>query len=177
MLAYARTQGPPPHFSATLKVGGVSRSVTFDGYVRTSEDISIPMRDLSRDATSIDITKTGTGRLHYAVLYRYRPNDTQPGAYLSIRIDRILAAGRQSDDVLGTFGIAAAAPLKVAAGNVFEMEDRIIVDHPGRPGGRSSTRSRPVSRRSTRVSRRRPPVTPCAPTTGRSTDRPFTRIA
>jgi uncharacterized protein YfaS (alpha-2-macroglobulin family) len=56
--------------------------------------------------------------------------DESPGAYAGLRIDRILRPAASAAP-LASFGLAApAAPATVVAGRVFDVEDRIISDHP-----------------------------------------------
>jgi uncharacterized protein YfaS (alpha-2-macroglobulin family) len=129
-VAYAALQPTPPAFTATATVGaGTPRSVAFNGYAKTSFDVAYPIRDVPRGRSTIALEKSGNGTLHYVVAYRYRVTGDAPGAYQGLRIDRIVRAAN-SNDVLATFGLAQPTALSVAASSVFEIEDRIVTDHP-----------------------------------------------
>jgi hypothetical protein len=130
IVAYAALQPTPPAFTAAATVGNAApRSVAFNGYAKTSADLNYPMTDLSRGRSTVDLQKTGNGTLHYVVAYRYRVAGDAPGRYQGLRIDRIVRPAN-SNDVLATYGLQQPTPLTVTASSVFEIEDRIVTDHP-----------------------------------------------
>ena len=133
LALYVRSSPAPPNFTASLELPTQpARTVqaSFTGYTITSRTVSTPLDALVAGPSAVKLSKAGTGTLHYVVALRYRVPDESPGAYAGLRIDRILrpAASRAP---LASFGLAQpAAPATVAAGQVFDVEDRIISDHP-----------------------------------------------
>jgi uncharacterized protein YfaS (alpha-2-macroglobulin family) len=88
------------------------------------------MAKVPRGNSKITVSKTGAGALHYVVAYRYGLLGEQPGVYAGIRLERVLRAVADKKE-LARFGLAALAEqLSLAAGRVFEIEDRITTDHP-----------------------------------------------
>jgi uncharacterized protein YfaS (alpha-2-macroglobulin family) len=133
LALYARRSPTPPNFTATVRLPtNPARSVdaTFHGYAVTSRTVSSPIDALLGGASAVQFSKRGSGTLHYVVALRYRVPDESPGAYAGLRIDRILRPAASQTPVAG-FGLALpAGPATVIAGRVFDVEDRIISDHP-----------------------------------------------
>ncbi len=130
IVAYAALQPTPPAFTANATVGtSAPRTAAFNGYAKTSADLNYPMTEVPRGRSAVALQKTGNGTLHYVVAYRYRVAVDAPGRYQGLRIDRIVRPAN-SNDVLATYGLQQPTPLTVAASAVFEIEDRIITDHP-----------------------------------------------
>ena len=130
VVDYAALQPVPPNFTVDVRVGaGPPRTFSFHGYAVTEGSLHVAMRDLSAGTTAVTMTKRGTGTVRYAVTYRYRVRADAPGRYHGLRLDRyVRAAG--SEQPIAAFGLETAAPLTLAASGVFEIEDRIITDHP-----------------------------------------------
>jgi len=102
----------------------------FSGYAKTIDTTSLPIDTVVRGASTVALSMQGTGTLHYVVALRYRAPDSSPGVYQGIRIDRTLRPAG-SYDTLASFGLAVpAGPTSVVAGHVFDVEDRIVTDHP-----------------------------------------------
>ncbi len=130
IVAYAALQPTPPAFTASATVGtSAPRTAAFNGYQKTSADVNYPMAEVPRGRTTVALKKTGNGTLHYVVAYRYRVTGDAPGRYQGLRIDRIVRPANASE-VLATYGLQQPTPLTVTATSVFEIEDRIITDHP-----------------------------------------------
>jgi uncharacterized protein YfaS (alpha-2-macroglobulin family) len=130
IVAYAALQPTPPAFTANATVGTAPpRAAVFNGYAKTSADLNYPMAGVPRGRSTVALQKTGNGTLHYVVAYRYRVAGDAPGRYQGLRIDRIVRPAN-SNDVVATYGLQQPVPLTVAASAVFEIEDRIVTDHP-----------------------------------------------
>jgi len=133
LALYVKREPTPPDFTASLQLPTQpARTIeqTFHGYAVTSRTVSTPLDALVSGPSTVGLSKRGTGTLHYVVALRYRVPDASPGVYAGLRIDRILRAA-SSPAPLASFGLALpAAPATVVAGRVFDVEDRIISDHP-----------------------------------------------
>jgi uncharacterized protein YfaS (alpha-2-macroglobulin family) len=133
LALYARRSPTPPNFVATVRLPtnpAREAEATFRGYAVTSRTVSAPLDTLRTGASAVELSKRGSGTLHYLVALRYRVADESPGTYAGLRIDRILRPAASQAPV-ASFGLALpAGPATVAAGRVFDVEDRIISDHP-----------------------------------------------
>ena len=130
---YAAQNATPPNFTATVILPArppkVAKTV-FSGYAKTIETASLPIDGIVRGPSTVALSMQGTGTLHYVVALRYRAPDSSPGIYQGIRIDRIVRPAG-SGDPLASFGLAIpTGPTSVVAGHVFDVEDRIVTDHP-----------------------------------------------
>ena len=133
LTSYAAQNATPPNFTATVTLPAQPAKVTktvFSGYAKTIDTTSLPIDTVVRGASTVALSMQGTGTLHYVVALRYRAPDSSPGVYQGIRIDRTLRPAG-SYDTLASFGLAVpAGPTSVVAGHVFDVEDRIVTDHP-----------------------------------------------
>jgi uncharacterized protein YfaS (alpha-2-macroglobulin family) len=130
LTGYARLQPAPPAFTASARAGSQTVSATFSGYTTTSVQQSIPIASLPPGRSDVALTKSGEGTLHYALAYRYALAGTAPGAFAGIRVDRFVRVPGTEPPLL-SFGLGqVTAPVTLGAGKVFEIEDRIAVDHP-----------------------------------------------
>jgi len=133
LALYVKREAAPPNFTASLQLPTQpARTIeqTFNGYKVTSRTVSTPLDTLVTGPSAVELSKRGNGTLHYVVALRYRVPDASPGVYAGLRIDRILRTA-SSPLPLARFGLALpAAPATVVAGRVFDVEDRIISDHP-----------------------------------------------
>jgi uncharacterized protein YfaS (alpha-2-macroglobulin family) len=130
LIAVAAREAPA-HFSATALLGTATIArATFDGVAAPENSTTVAARDLPRGTSTLALTKTGAGTLHYAVTYRYRVAGPAPGRLSGLRITRIVRpAGSRA--VLATFGLAAPATnASLAAGGVYDIDLEIIADHP-----------------------------------------------
>jgi uncharacterized protein YfaS (alpha-2-macroglobulin family) len=132
-VLYAGQDARPPDFvvTATLPANPPrTERRTFRGYAVTTVTDTLPMNDLARGAGRVTLVKTGRGTLHYVVGLRYRVPDESPGIYQGLRIDRIVRAPGDPT-IVATFGLPLpSAPTSLAAARVFDVEDRIVTDHP-----------------------------------------------
>ncbi len=130
LTVYAGLQPEPPSFDAGARVGTQSISAAFKGYDVTTAATSIPAAALPEGKSAIVFSKTGRGTLHYVASYSYAVEGPAAGRYQGIRIDRIVRTPGKPD-VLAAFGLSLpAGPSGFAVGNVFAIEDRIVLDHP-----------------------------------------------
>jgi uncharacterized protein YfaS (alpha-2-macroglobulin family) len=133
LALYVRHTGAPPNFSATLQLPTQpARSVqsTFSGYSVTSRTVETPLGALATGPSAVRLSKSGTGTLHYVVALRYQVPSASPGVYAGLRIDRIVRPAASGTPV-ASFGLTQPPqPTTVVAGRVFDIEDRIISDHP-----------------------------------------------
>ena len=119
LTSYAAQNATPPNFTATVTLPAQPAKVTktvFSGYAKTIDTTSLPIDTVVRGASTVALSMQGTGTLHYVVALRYRAPDSSPGVY---------------QGTLASFGLAVpAGPTSVVAGHVFDVEDRIVTDHP-----------------------------------------------
>jgi uncharacterized protein YfaS (alpha-2-macroglobulin family) len=133
LVLYAAQNATPPNFTAAVTLPAKPPKVTktvFSGYAKTLDTTSLPIDDIVRGPSTVALSMQGTGTLHYVVALSYRAPDSSPGIYQGIRIDRIVRPAG-GDQPLASFGLAApTGPTSVLAGHVFDVEDRIVTDHP-----------------------------------------------
>ncbi|QZZ20770.1 alpha-2-macroglobulin family protein [Leptothermofonsia sichuanensis E412] len=130
LVAYRQLQPVPPDFEATAQLAGKTlTSVKFQGYQNPSSGVKVPIQDLPQNRNDLMLKKTGQGVLHYLVAYRYRLNGNQPGRVNGLRVTRTIRPANQ-DKVLFRTGLYAPDPLKVPAGQVYDVGLEIITDHP-----------------------------------------------
>jgi uncharacterized protein YfaS (alpha-2-macroglobulin family) len=133
LTLYAAQNATPPNFTAiaTLPASPPKVATTaFIGYRKTIAVASLPLDEVTRGPSSVQFAVKGAGTLHYVVALRYQVPDNAPGVYQGIRIDRIVRAAGAKDPLV-SFGLALpVASTSVAAGQVFDVEDRVVTDHP-----------------------------------------------
>jgi uncharacterized protein YfaS (alpha-2-macroglobulin family) len=133
LTLYAAQNATPPNFTAIVTLPASPPKIvrtTFSGYARTIATSTLPLGEVARGSNDIKLAVTGSGTLHYVVALRYQVPSVSPGAYQGLRIDRIVRPAG-SPDALASFGLAApSADTTVAAGKVFDVEDRVVTDHP-----------------------------------------------
>ena len=133
LTLYAAQNATPPNFTATATLPASPPKVAqtvFRGYATTIATTSLPIDEVLRGPSTVKLAMAGSGTLHYAVALRYRVPDATPGVYQGLRIDRIVRPAG-SKDALASFGLALpGTPPSVEAGKVFDVEDRVVTDHP-----------------------------------------------
>jgi uncharacterized protein YfaS (alpha-2-macroglobulin family) len=134
LVTYAKTAGPPGDFSVAASVGDAKLRAVFQGYKRTLTQGTFPLggaTGVPAGKSTLAFSKSGAGTLHYTVALRYKTPDVSAGAYAGIRIDRFVRAANDPK-VLAQFGLSAVAAdaIHLPAAAVYEIEDRIIADHP-----------------------------------------------
>jgi hypothetical protein len=128
--SYATLERVPPNFTARVAAAGKVEQLPFRGFGQPPAQRSFPAADLSPGPGTVDLSLTGAGTLHYLAAYRYALAGPQAGRYQGIRIDRIVRRANSADVAL-SFGLAApAGPAALPPGAVFDIEDRIVTDHP-----------------------------------------------
>lgn len=130
LTAYASLDRVPPSFTARIALAGKERTAAFRGFEQSPVQLAFPASSLPPGRGTIELSKDGTGTLHYSVAYRYALAGPQAGRYQGIRIDRIIRRANEAQVAL-TLGLAApAATPALPSGAVFDIEDRIVTDHP-----------------------------------------------
>ncbi len=133
LVLYTAQETVPPNFTTSLRLPSRpprSERDTFAGYGQTLATHVVSLAQLTRGPSHVTVVKHGSGTLHYVVAFRYPIAADAPGAYQGLRIDRFVRdAGRPAP--LASFGLARQrGPTTLVAGRVFDIEDRIVVDHP-----------------------------------------------
>ncbi len=130
LVEYSQLQPTPPNFEAIAQLAGKTLiSTKFQGYQKSSESVKVPMNDLPQNRQDLVLRKSGSGMLHYLVSYRYRLQGNQPGRFSGLRVTRTIRPANQ-DKVVFRTGLYAPDPLKVSAGEVYDVGLEIITDHP-----------------------------------------------
>lgn len=128
MLAYAKVQGKPLKFMIMVGVGDRELSASFEGYQNATSTWHIPMSKLPRPSSIIMIRKNGRGILHYLITFHGALRPDKPGVYNGLRVERFI---RLDNKELAHFGITPLnGPLNLDGKRIFEIEDRVTVDHP-----------------------------------------------
>lgn len=134
LSAYAATEKLTPG-TATATVNGHQIAHAQFGTTASSQNFTVDASSLQA-ASAIVVTSSLNGRVHYTLLYTYPIAPDAPGELAAFRVIRTIndptAAGAASTAApLATIDLAAPAqPLDVAAGRVFDIGVRTIVDHP-----------------------------------------------
>lgn len=128
---YAQRLPTPPDFEATVQLAGSTLATeTFSGYEAASAEVTIPMLDLPTGDTELQLTKEGTGELHYVSAYRYRLSGNPPGRLNGLRITRQLRPANQPE-ILHQFGLRPTdEAIALSTAQVFDIGLEIISDHP-----------------------------------------------
>ncbi|OLP18932.1 hypothetical protein BST81_08450 [Leptolyngbya sp. 'hensonii'] len=131
LVEYGQLQPTPPDFKATVQLAGQQLAATqFQGYRNPSLAVTVPMAQLPKGKQEVVIQKSGQGKLHYLVAYRYRLQGHQPGKLNGLRVSRELRPAGETQ-VLRRLGLYAPdQPLKVEPGQIFDVGLEIITDHP-----------------------------------------------
>ncbi|MBW4475562.1 MAG: alpha-2-macroglobulin family protein [Tolypothrix brevis GSE-NOS-MK-07-07A] len=131
LVEYAKLQPTPPNFVATVKLAGKKIGESrFEGYRNSSLQLNVAIANLPRGRHDLILQKSGSGKLHYLLAYRYRLPGNQPGRFNGLRISREIS--RVGDEkVLQKIGLYATdKPLTIETGQVFDIGLEVIVDHP-----------------------------------------------
>jgi len=128
LTAYAATEKLSPG-SATASVGDRTIGTARFGSTASSQTFTVPASSLQGNSIRV------SGRAHYLVLYTYPVPPNAPGELAAFRVirtlsDPSLATSANPAAPLATMDIATAPPVSVAAGRVFDVGVRAIVDHP-----------------------------------------------
>ena len=133
LSAYAATERLTPG-SASATAGGRTIGTARFGNTASSQTFTVPASELS-GANSVAVTMSNGGTVHYLMLYTYPVPPNAPGELAAFRVIRTLsdptvATSSTRIEPLATMDIGAAPPVSVAAGRVFDVGVRAIVDHP-----------------------------------------------
>ncbi|MFY9718280.1 MAG: alpha-2-macroglobulin family protein [Candidatus Cybelea sp.] len=141
LSAYAATERLRPG-TATATIGGRVVGRAQFGTTASAQTFTVNAASL-RGAGPLVILSTSTalstgsvegrqgGAAHYTVLYSYPVALNAPGQLAAFRVIRTLGdPSAASASPLATMDLAAAAPVAVEAGRVFDIGIRTIVDHP-----------------------------------------------
>jgi uncharacterized protein YfaS (alpha-2-macroglobulin family) len=131
LAEYAATERLAPA-SATASVGDRSIGRARFGSTASSQTFSVPAATLHGKAI---LVRAQGGTAHYVVLYTYPVAAEAPGELAALRVVRVLgdpssATSATNSAPLATMDLATALPISVAAGRVFDIGIRTIVDHP-----------------------------------------------
>ncbi len=132
LTVYATRDLPTPNFAAVATLPAMPPKVlhaSFHGFAKTVANVALPLNEVTRGAQSVDLEKKGTGTLHYMVNLTYRAPDQSAGVYQGLRIDRIVREPGAADPLF-SYGLAAQSAQTVPAAHVYDIEDRVVVDHP-----------------------------------------------
>jgi alpha-2-macroglobulin len=132
LTVYATRDLPTPDFTAVATLPASPPKILqsgFHGFAKTVDSVTLPMDEVARGAQAVKLEKKGTGTLHYIVDLTYRASDSSPGVYQGVRIDRIVRAPGASAPLF-SFGLAPQSAVSVSAAQVFDIEDRVVIDHP-----------------------------------------------
>ena len=133
LTVYAAKTPPPGDFSVEIHAGASNAVAAFQGLAKSlqSFDFALGANGVPIGKSTLAMNKRGDGTLHYTAALRYAAPDAAPGAYSGIRIDRLVHPANAAT-TLATFGLAEVAPdaTHLTAGRVYQIEDRIITDHP-----------------------------------------------
>jgi alpha-2-macroglobulin len=136
LAAYAATERLAPS-TATASVGSTSLGTVHFGSTASSQTFAASASSLKGSAlriTSQSVTPSGA-TVHYITLYTYPVPPNAPGELAAFRVIRTLsdpsvATSPNNAPPLATMDIQTALPVSVAAGRVFDVGVRVIVDHP-----------------------------------------------
>ncbi len=131
LAAYAATEKLAPA-TATASVGDRTIGSARFGSTASSQTFSVAASQLHGNAIRIH---SAGGTAHYLVLYTYPVAPNAAGELAAFRVVRTLsdlsaATAATSPAPLATMDLATALPVSVAAGRVFDVGIRTIVDHP-----------------------------------------------
>ena len=131
LSAYAAQERLTPS-TATATVGGATIATARFGTTASSQSFTVPAASLHGSELAV---RSGGATVHYLVLYTYPVRADAPGELAAFRVIRSLsdpsvATSTKITPPLATMDFAPASPVSVAAGRVFDVGVRAIVDHP-----------------------------------------------
>ncbi|MDM3851761.1 MAG: alpha-2-macroglobulin [Aphanizomenon gracile PMC627.10] len=131
LVAYSQLQPTPPNFMTTVKLGNQKLGETrFNGYQNPNLQINIPMNQLPQGKRDLWLQKSGRGKLHYLVAYKYRLQGNQPGRFNGLRVTREISKVNEEKVIQKTGMYAFDKTLTLQPGQVFDIGLEIITDHP-----------------------------------------------
>jgi len=131
LVAYSQLESTPPNFMTTVKLANQKLGETsFNGYQNPSLQINIPMNQLPEGKRDLWLQKSGRGKLHYLVAYKYRLQGNQPGRFNGLRVTREISKVNEEKTIQKTGMYAFDKPLTLQSGQVFDIGLEVITDHP-----------------------------------------------
>ncbi|AKG20177.1 alpha-2-macroglobulin family protein [Calothrix sp. 336/3] len=128
---YAQLEATPPNFLATVKLAGKKLLENkFVGYTNPSAATKVSLEQIPQGKHDLVMEKSGQGKLHYLVAYRYRLPGNQPGRYQGLRVSRQIREvnGEKPLQEMGLY--ATDKPTRLNVGQVFDIALELITDHP-----------------------------------------------
>lgn len=131
LVEYSQLQPTPPNFITRVKLANQKLGETsFNSYQNPSLQINIPMNQLPQGKRDLWLQKSGRGKLHYLVAYKYRLQGNQPGRFNGLRVTREISKVSE-EKVIQKIGMYAVdKPLTLQSGQVFDIGLEVITDHP-----------------------------------------------
>jgi uncharacterized protein YfaS (alpha-2-macroglobulin family) len=131
LVEYSQLQPTPPNFITRVKLANQKLGETrFNSYQNPSLQINIPMNQLPQGKRDLWLQKSGRGKLHYLVAYKYRLQGNQPGRFNGLRVTREISKVNE-EKVIQKIGMYAVdKPLTLQSGQVFDIGLEVITDHP-----------------------------------------------
>jgi len=131
LVEYSQIQPTPPNFLATVKLDNNKLGETrFNDYQNPSFQINIPMNKLPQGNHNLFLQKSGKGRLHYLVAYKYRLQGNQPGRFNGLRVTREISKVNEEKVIQKNGMYALDKSLTLQPGQVFDIGLEVITDHP-----------------------------------------------
>ncbi|WP_371417515.1 alpha-2-macroglobulin [Anabaena sp. UHCC 0187] len=131
LVAYSQIQPTPPNFMTTVKLANQKLGETrFNGYQNPSLQINVPMNQLPQGKHDLWLQKSGRGKLHYLVAYKYRLQGNQPGRFNGLRVTREISKVNEEKIIQKVGMYALDKPLTLQPGQVFDIGLELITDHP-----------------------------------------------
>jgi len=121
----------PANFTATATLRGRTlANRRFSGARAPMRTATVAPSALPLGRSDLALAKSGTGTLHFAVIYRYRLAGAAPGLLNGLRVTRTVRPANGTA-ILATMGLALpAAALTLPVATVYDIELEIISDHP-----------------------------------------------
>jgi uncharacterized protein YfaS (alpha-2-macroglobulin family) len=128
LIAHDRT---PVNFTATAILASKTLArATFVGPKTRVFTKDVPMAQLPHGTSSLALSRSGSGTLHYAVTYTYRILGPQRGVLAGLRVTREIRTPN-ADPVLASMGLAyPSSPTTLPPAHVYDVGLQIITDHP-----------------------------------------------
>ncbi|MTJ10838.1 alpha-2-macroglobulin [Anabaena sp. UHCC 0204] len=131
LVEYSQLQPTLPNFMTTVKLGNQKLGeIRFNGYKNPSFAVNVPMNKLPQRNHDLLLQKSGKGRLHYLVAYKYRLQGNQPGRFNGLRVTREISKVNEEKVIQKTGMYAFDKPLTLQPGQVFDIGLEVITDHP-----------------------------------------------
>lgn len=131
LVEYSQLQPTPPNFRTTVKLGNQKLGeIRFNSYQNPSLQINIPMNQLPQGKRDLWLQKSGRGKLHYLVAYKYRLQGNQPGRFNGLRVTREISKVNEEKMIQKIGMYAIDKPITLQSGQVFDIGLEVITDHP-----------------------------------------------